>query len=187
MPTIVVGIATGADDGYSTSASAFNNNNNYVHFGDNAGVGLDTFLRFQNVAIPNSAVITAASIQFQANSSLAGTTVNVNIKGDASDNATAPTTRATHTGKTRTSASVNWQPGGQTAGSNYTTPDISSVIQEIVNRAGWVSGNALQILIDNNGSSANARREEKAYDLSTTLCAQLSITYVVGSNFFMFF
>jgi hypothetical protein len=37
------------------------------------------------------------------------------------------------------------------AGLDQQTPDVSSVIQEIVNRPGWTSGNSLVIIITGTG------------------------------------
>jgi len=38
---------------------------------------------------------------------------------------------------------------------SYNTPDISNIVQEIVNRAGWNLNNAMGFLIPNNGSVDN--------------------------------
>jgi hypothetical protein len=38
------------------------------------------------------------------------------------------------------------------AGLDQRTPDITSVVQEIVNRLGWVSGNSLAIIVSGTGA-----------------------------------
>ncbi|MBT8401043.1 MAG: hypothetical protein KJO98_11250, partial [Rhodothermia bacterium] len=54
-----------------------------------------------------------------------------------------------------TSASTGWQPAPWTsrgqAGADQRTPDLSSVIQEIVSRGDWNSGNAMAILVSGSG------------------------------------
>ena len=37
-------------------------------------------------------------------------------------------------------------------GLEFRSPDISSIVEEIVGQAGWVSGNAMVIYYDENGS-----------------------------------
>jgi hypothetical protein len=44
--------------------------------------------------------------------------------------------------------SVYWRPTTWTANGRYDTPDISSLIQEVVSRPGWQSGNYICIMID---------------------------------------
>jgi len=181
MATFTANISTGADDGHSTSAPAFSSTASGVIFG-NDGNSADAFFRFQNVTIPQGANISAATIQFQALTTRSTATCQVKIFCNAADNATAPTDRTSHVNKTRTTAFSDWNPVPvQTADLNYTTPDFSSAVQEVINRAGWASGNALMVLIDNNGSSTNALRQEKAFESSSSLCALLSITYTLPS------
>jgi hypothetical protein len=55
----------------------------------------------------------------------------------------------------RTATSVSWSPVDWTtvgeAGPDQRTPNIASVIQEIVNRSGWSNGNSLVIIITGTG------------------------------------
>ena len=44
-----------------------------------------------------------------------------------------------------------WQTVGET-GSNQRTPPLTAVIQEIVNRSGWTSNNALVLLLTGTGT-----------------------------------
>lgn len=55
----------------------------------------------------------------------------------------------------RTSASVNWDhSGGCTDGRLFTSPDISAVVQEVVDRPGWKKGNWIAILFCNRAAAA---------------------------------
>jgi len=81
-----------------------------------------------------------------------------------------------------TTAMVNWDDiGSWTAESEYDSPDISSVIQEIVNRAGWASGNDLVLFwedFDGRSSKAlNVWRSAHSYDGDTTKAPLLTIDY----------
>ncbi len=106
-------------------------------------------MRFQNVLVPVGAVIQSAYIEFETDE-----TTNINpsaltIYGQAADNP-ATFTAATSNISTRalTAASAAWSPGAwNTVDVKHQTPDISAVVQEIVNRGGWASGNAMVYIV----------------------------------------
>ena len=85
-------------------------------------------------------MITSASIQFEASSSNSGAT-SLTIKGEAEDNAALfSNTSFDITGRFTTTDSVNWMPLAWTTneiGVNQLTPDLSDILQEIINRPGW--------------------------------------------------
>lgn len=93
-----------------------------------------------------------------------GKQTRFNIYGEDADDATIYTTAANLDSATRTSASVavtlDTESGSSAGDQSYppsteqTVADITSIVQEIVNRAGWASGNDLQIFYDENGSDS---------------------------------
>ncbi|MGH9909571.1 MAG: beta strand repeat-containing protein, partial [Nitrososphaerales archaeon] len=137
-------------------------------------------VRFTGVTVPQGATIQSAFIQFTTDEVQTGSTT-VRIRGEAADNAAAFTTTAFNiSGRADTTAAVTWGPipawntvGEQ--GANQKTPDLKTVIQEIVNRAGWASGQAMVITVDNSGTASGNRRT--ASIASATLGAQLQITW----------
>ncbi|HFD12920.1 MAG TPA: hypothetical protein ENJ32_10700, partial [Crenotrichaceae bacterium] len=134
-------------------------------------------LRYNSVDIPKDATITSASIQFTAASSGSKQT-NLVIEGKAVDNASkfrqknfsvssAPTT----------SASVAWSPQAwsiNASGAKQRTPDLASIIQEIVNRPGWEQNNALAIIISGRG-----KREAFSYDKKPDAAPTLHVEYTI--------
>jgi hypothetical protein len=124
-------------------------------------------LRFSGLAIPPGAAVASAWIQFQVDetSNLAG---SLTIQGEASDNAAPFTSGANNVGaRPRTTAAVGWSPPpwnvvGE-AGAAQRTPDLSAVVQQIVGRGGWQSGNALAFVITGSG-----RRVAEAWNGSAT-------------------
>ena len=140
-------------------------------------------MRFTAVPIPQGSTIQSAYIQFTTDESQTGTTVNVRIRGEAADDAAAITESSNNiSARTDTTASVTWSaiPSWSTvseAGINQKTPDIKTIIQEIVNRGGWSSGNDLLIQIENNGSTASTRRTAESHDGSTSGAPELQISY----------
>ena len=114
-------------------------------------------MRFNNVTIGKNAVISNAYIQFTVDETNNANPCNLTIKGQASDNAVTFVDGVNYNISNRltTTASVAWSPnswlvGGQSA-ADQRTFDISSIIQEIVNRPGWSSGNSLAIIISGTG------------------------------------
>ncbi|MGB5624454.1 MAG: LamG domain-containing protein, partial [Woeseiaceae bacterium] len=133
-------------------------------------------MRFTNVTVPNGATISSAYTQFQVDETNSGAT-NINIQGQAIDDAPTFTTGNSNiSSRSRTSASVAWAPVAWTtvgeAGPDQRTPDLKSVIQEIVNRPGWTSGNDIVIIITGSGE-----RTAESYNGSSSGAAMLHVEY----------
>ena len=133
-------------------------------------------MRFTNVTVPNGATISSAYTQFQVDETNSGAT-NINIQGQAIDDAPTFTTGNSNiSSRSRTSASVAWAPVAWTtvgeAGPDQRTPDLKSVIQEIVNRPGWTSGNDVVIIFTGSGE-----RTAESYNGSSSGAALLHIEY----------
>ena len=159
-------IAASGDDGYSATGDTFNSTSILIAAGTTGGGDvLDAWLRFLNVTIPQGSTIKTAVLTLKAQAA-GGTVTNIRTKifGDDSDNATAPTTHQVHAAKVRTTAGVDWDPAEWTNLEVYDSPDITAVIQEIIDRPGWVSGNALQILLDDDGSIDNSNITGDSFD-----------------------
>jgi hypothetical protein len=134
-------------------------------------------LRFVNVNVPKGANITNAWVQFTAdNEKLTGSVVNLAIWGRLEANPAAfAGSRAVSTA-TKTSASVKWSnlPSWTSGarGSDQRTPNLSVVIQELVNQSGWAPGNALALIIgDDPAAPSSAIRS--VLSSSTTLALHI--------------
>jgi hypothetical protein len=153
----------------------------------NYGVGSERegIFRFINLVIPAGATITAATLDLISNA--AGQTgCNLIISAVDEDSSAAPTTynewNTDH--GLHTTATVPWAPvGAAGGGETKTTPDISTVVQEIVSRPGWVSGaNAVHIHIDDAGDGTNKTQAWASYDHATYGEPTLTVTYSVASG-----
>ena len=70
------------------------------------------------------------------------------LKGQLIGNApTFTSTSGNISSRALTTASTAWTPSTWSSGSDYNSPDISAVVQEIVNQGAWASGNSLAIII----------------------------------------
>jgi hypothetical protein len=146
-------VADGSDDAEEKASGRVNltskDLNLIVDKGDQT-VGI----RFNGVTIPRYATIVNAYIQFQADEA---TSVATDLIVQAEDTGNAPAfSRSTGdiSSRDRTSP-VPWSPLAWVsvgeAGPNQQTPDVASIIQEIVDRSDWASGNSLVIIVTGTG------------------------------------
>jgi hypothetical protein len=143
--------------------------------GSNQTVGL----RFNGLTIPPGATITQAYVQFQVDET-GSTATSLTIQGQAADQAAAFTSAANNiSSRPRTNAAVPWSPPAWTtagaAGPDQRTPNLAAVVQEIVARPGWSSGNSLVILITGSG-----RRTAEAFNGAPAAAPLLHIEYDDG-------
>jgi hypothetical protein len=114
---------------------------------------------FANVTVPPNSTINNAHITMKSLDNRSANTCYAYIIGNDEDDAANFGTiadykarRGTDVGGAddtkRTTAEVDWTLSGWTAGTTYDTPDIKTVIAEITTRAGWHSGHAMAIFID---------------------------------------
>ena len=164
--TVTYSIANGADDS-TLNGAAFTNNDTQVKMGKSgSSTSVGDFLRFVNVAIPRGATIISANLNFSGTSQNSVTT-NLQIGAQAVDNPVAPLNASDFTTyqSQLTSALINWDNvAAQTWGQVIYTPDISTVVQELVNRPSWMSGNSMMMWIGDHSSSAYANRQFFGYE-----------------------
>lgn len=169
MATFNTAIAASTDDAdqaagaVTTNATTLNANATSQYIG----------LRFLNVTIPQGATISAATLNVYFTSA-SFDSPNVLIYAEDVDDAATFTTGANDiSGRTLTTANVAWNASNIGTGSK-TSPDIATVIQEIIDRPGWASGNDIVIIIK--GNSASSAMRIATYD-SANPEAQINITY----------
>lgn len=110
-------------------------------------------LRFQDVAIPPGARIVSAMLEFHSRKDHDEPT-SLQIHGVAADDAPVFGTEPFAVSDLpRTEASVDWEDVAPwlTLGYPEPSPDISAILQEIVDRPGWRSGNAMSFIITGSG------------------------------------
>jgi hypothetical protein len=113
-------------------------------------------LRFAGLALPKNATIVNAYVQFRTDeATTAG--ASLTIQAQAADN---PVSFTTATGnistRPRTQTSVAWSPAPwptvNDASAAERTPNLASLIQASVDRAGWSSGNAIVLIVTGTGT-----------------------------------
>ena len=149
---------------------------------------INSFLTFRAVPVPVRATINKAFIRFTASSAFADPnnydTVNVMLTGHDADDSSPPTDAATADGMTRTSACINWDSlANWTDDVTYDSVDVACIVQEIVDRAGWASGNDMTLFVEEYDSTSYGGRHttRRAFDYGTTpaKAAQLFVYYTI--------
>ena len=95
----------------------------------------------------------------------------------ASDNPSAPVSVSDYNGRTLTDSFTNWTIPPFTIAEWHDSNNIRTVIQEVIDRPGWSSGNAMLIFHKDNDSDTNALRNIGSYDLGSTYASKLYIEY----------
>ena len=168
-------VAAGVDDAEQAAGGAVTVSSSdleLVNDGNLQTVGV----RFRGVTIPRGSVISRAWVQFQADEAQSEATA-LTIQGEASDNAAIYTTAARSIStRARTVESVAWTPAAWNvvgaAGADQQTPDLAAVIQKIVSRGGWTSGNALALVFTGTG-----HRTAESYEGLAAAAPRMHVEY----------
>lgn len=133
------------------------------------------------MTIPATSTITNAYIQFQVDEANSGNT-SLSIQGEATGNPTGFTSTANNIGsRPLTSAIVSWNPASWNAagirGPDQRTPDLSNIIQELVNQDDWDNGNSMVFVINGSG-----KRTAESFEGSSTGRPILHIEYSTSNN-----
>lgn len=170
-------VSIGADDTEQRLDTTMLTNSPDLDFLNGRWVGL----RFRDVQIPPGSAILRARVQFTAAVSSAAAPLTVRITGVAADNAPVFGTAANSLAILPATASAvvwdlpsAWVAGD--AGANQLTPDFTTVLQEIVNRPGWVEGNALGILF--RGTAGTVLRQAFSQEGRAQSAALLIVDYL---------
>lgn len=147
MPSSTFYPIVSADDGYEDKEGVVDSSasNYWCAYRITPLIERNGLVRFRNVTIPKDSAIQSAYIRVY----VPGLTYDdpfLYIYANDVDNAADLVAEEEVTDRVRTTAEVPWTEdsiGGDWANS----PDITDVIQEIVSRGGWVSGNALAVLL----------------------------------------
>jgi len=152
----------------------------------------DVSLKFDNVTVPNGSIIEDAYLLITPSVTRTND-VLMYIYGNATDTASAPTSVAQFSALDETNTRGYWRSNdGQlwtlntelqlapTATDYSSASKLTTIVQEIVDRAGWVSGNSLQLMLQSatpNMNSEDPDRRFYSYDGSPTRVATLHIAY----------
>lgn len=121
----------------------------------------ETTLIFDGVTLPAGATIIDATLTFNVYSSSTAKAIIINAIDE--DDPSSLKTYAQYAAANITTAEVGWTIPSQSDGDNVnrTSGNIKDIIQELVDRGGWASGQAMQLVLRN--ASAQIHDSECAY------------------------
>jgi hypothetical protein len=160
-----------ADDGragsYGDYTPDFDSNTDHLHIGTytwwSYGYGYieqHSFLRFPSVPIVNATEMAHAYLVLTTKTAHAHAKTLVKFNDVA--NAIAPISEGKVAALVRTTGIV-WNDALQLAGRIYPSPNLSTELQTIVDKAEWVYGNAVQLIIDGTGTGDTGSGYAEAY------------------------
>ncbi len=138
-------------------------------------------MRFAGVDVPAYATILNAYVQFTVDEANTVPT-SVVLEGESfHDAATFVSSPFNISSRPRTAAQVPWTPPPWTTAGEASpaqrTPNIASIIAEIVARPGWTPGNALVLI-----ASGTGERTAISYDKDPSSAARLHVEYLASPN-----
>ncbi len=135
-----------------------------------------TGLRFSNITLPRGAVIVSARLEVYSSSNQ-WIQLGMNIWGNAADNALAfsgsilPSARSRTTAVVAHSSNENWNTVGWKV-----LQDVTPLVQEIVNRSGWQSGNALALMMQGTFGTTS-RKFVSSFEGNSSQAVRLVVQY----------
>jgi len=156
-------VEASADDGYWYSGdSSFSNSSTVLNYGAYGYSKL--FARWIGITIPGKPAILSASVQVYVADTMGAVTVRIYFNNVAAP--TSPTSYATAIAKALTTAYVTWTIPATVGW--QTSPDISAVIQEIVDAHGPFSNGAMMMIFSPSASDGDVN-SIRAFDYSGNL------------------
>ncbi len=165
--TLQISLSSNADDA-EEGRGGLTKSGKALDFSQN---GQTVGLRFANVKIPQGAKIKSATLHVTA---IAADSAPVKLQVRAEDSDNAISFGRSIKDRAKTSAAGPWNPRAWQEGRAARTGDLSQVVQEVVSRRGWESGNALALYVT---GDRNVKRSAYARDKSSRYAPLLKITF----------
>ena len=177
-PTINVGVEDGANDVFHTGEHSFVPTSLSIQIGSTAFTGfiINPVLMW-SLPIPQASTINSAFIEFTGSSFLNINSYDADFVALASDNAVMPTDDSEYHALTSGLASEVWTISTWTAEVVYSSSDISSLVQEVVDRPGWSYGNNFLVWSPTNSANSGNRNIAYSYNSNPAKAAVLNVDY----------
>lgn len=177
VPEIILPIVEGTDDAYEVSG-AVNLGGSHVKLSQGTQT-VHSGLRFQELKVPRGATITKAFIRFTSDQ-LNTAATDLEFRAELSGDSTTFTNAANDISSRPTTASgVLWSIDNDfpISGETVSSPDLSGVIQEVVDQGAWCGGNSINIIVEGTSASGASGRQTDSYELGTGVSPQLVVAY----------
>ena len=177
LQSIDVRVLAGTDDAEEAPDGSVSTSSSDLELVDTQVVGL----RFEGVTVEPGTTVSEAYIQFTVDEATSGV-ISLAIQGEMdADAETFSDIPFDVSARPRTAASVAWAPAAWNivgeAGALQRTPNIASVINEVISGDAWSNGNALAIVITGSG-----KRVAEAFNGVPGAAPQLQISFATPSG-----
>lgn len=174
--------ASGHDGYVREGDSYFTNSATALNAGDYSDTLYDWgwWCHFSDLEIDQETIISSAYLRVRARYRDGSPTVH--IQAEDSDYPSDPYSYVNWASKSRTTAYVEWSPGTWTEAIWYQSPNLKSVVQEVIDRPGWgnTNDNMCIIVTDHETGWNGAKNRLGAYseDQGYSYSPELKITYI---------
>ena len=173
MADLDLAIDRNGDDGHYSFSFGFGSSPGYC--GNVAGGAVDFWCVFRGATGLQGKTIASATITLTRNSAGSGTCA-YKVRGMAADNVTPPTDGTTYLALSWTTANVT----GTTSNPASITITITSIVQELANRAG-LANDRIGFQVADNGSAAGNYMENACFE-GVPQEARISITFAAANK-----
>lgn len=170
-----ISVATGNDDGYKASSGGFDRAGAEAYCG-NIGATYTFWCKFDGVTAPQGSTIGSASLLITMSYVPGGNTVSWKCRAVDADNPASPTNASEYDAFSWTTAETT----GTDANPTSLTIDVTSQMQELVDRGGYGEDKVIFQLADN-GSGAFQWMYPAPYE-SASQEARLTVNYTAGAS-----
>lgn len=169
MTTLNLQVSTGTDDGEENGSNVMDISASTVDLG---GANFFAGFRFQSVAVGQAQVLTSAILQMYVfDTGQDNAYFNAHCE-DIDDAPTLTTAASNLSNRTLTTASTN--KAQSNVGVGWYTVDVTSAVQEVVDRGGWASGQDVMAILD---AQASAFFRCRSYEGDSAEAAKLDIDF----------
>ena len=145
--------------------------------GNNQKLGM----RFQSVPFRKNAVVKEAYLEFTASANSSGSFYVDLYAHDTNNSSAMPNSKGNISGRTKTTATVRWNINDNwQTDITYRSPELKTLVQQVLDRSSWTEGNALTLLLYGNSSAVT--RSIYSYDGSGARAPKLVIKIAGASS-----
>lgn len=171
--TCVFSIANAADDAGLDYQCSYSTGWNEVYFGECPdGWDITSGFRFANITIPVGTQVISAYLSFTVDGLPTGYRAPLSLSLYAEDTANAQpfSTSSTPADRMTTRQSVSWRIPATDIWYVYQTRqvDVTPIVQTILGRPDWQQGNALAVIVKDNGNEKGQHRRVMAFERENT-------------------
>lgn len=149
--SLSIRVAANDDSASAVVFSTWRSGAEPLYWFSRAGNAMNTNLRFTNLTIPQGATIQTAKLTVYSRGDryTVDSHVYVMVGTDQADDSSQITSYSAHQSrKSNVNTEIKWLASNTVSGEAMQSPELKTIVQEVVSRPGWSSGNAIQFFCE---------------------------------------